>query len=55
MPRIGAGEAGGSWEVIVQLVKETLVDLGVEVYVYTLPAQAREPGPEQIPLLDTVS
>jgi O-acetyl-ADP-ribose deacetylase (regulator of RNase III) len=37
MPRIGAGLAGGSWEVISAMVEEELADQGVEVTVYDLP------------------
>ena len=37
MPRIGAGLAGGKWETIEQIIKETLVALGLEVTVYDLP------------------
>jgi O-acetyl-ADP-ribose deacetylase (regulator of RNase III) len=34
MPRIGAGLAGGDWAVIEGIIKDTLVDEGVEVTVY---------------------
>lgn len=37
MPRIGAGIAGGSWAIIEQIINRTLVDQGVDTYVYTLP------------------
>ena len=37
MPRIGAGLAGGKWETIEQIIKETVVALGHEVTVYDLP------------------
>lgn len=37
MPRIGSGLAGGDWEKIERLVKQTLVDQGLSVTVYDLP------------------
>lgn len=37
MPRIGAGLAGGEWEMIEKIIEETLIDCGVEVTVYDLP------------------
>ena len=37
MPRIGAGEAGGSWALISQLIDETLCVAGLHVTVYDLP------------------
>lgn len=37
MPRIGSGEAGGSWGLIQQLIDETLCARGLNVTVYTLP------------------
>jgi len=37
MPRIGAGQAGGSWDVISELIELSLVRREVEVTVYTLP------------------
>lgn len=45
MPRIGAGEGGGSWSVLESLILENLVREGVAVTVYTLPdAEAPEPS-----------
>ena len=37
MPRIGSGQAGGSWELIRELIDETLARRGIPVYIYTLP------------------
>lgn len=37
LPRIGTGQAGGNWEIVEELVDETLCRRGCEVYVYTLP------------------
>jgi hypothetical protein len=41
MPRIGTGLAGGSWPVIEEIVRESLLQVGIEVFVYDLP-QGRE-------------
>ena len=38
MPRIGAGNAGGDWNVISEIVDETLVRQGVSTTVYDLPS-----------------
>ena len=37
MPRIGAGQAGGNWELIRELIDERLVRRGTPVFVYALP------------------
>jgi O-acetyl-ADP-ribose deacetylase (regulator of RNase III) len=37
MPRIGTGEASGNWEVVSDIVDETLCRRGIEVTVYNLP------------------
>ncbi len=37
MPRIGAGQAGGDWAIISELIDSALVRRGIEVTVYTLP------------------
>ncbi len=37
MPRIGAGNAGGSWSVIEELIEDALIKQGVSVMVYDLP------------------
>jgi Zn-dependent peptidase ImmA (M78 family)/O-acetyl-ADP-ribose deacetylase (regulator of RNase III) len=36
MPRIGTGEAGGSWNVIEGIIRETLVSKGIRVTIYDL-------------------
>jgi len=46
MPRIGAGQAGGSWDIVEELVSGTLCAAGVEVTVYDLP-NAITPHPVQ--------
>lgn len=40
MPRIGTGQAGGSWSVIRELILETLCHAGLSVTVYDLPGHA---------------
>jgi hypothetical protein len=37
MPRIGCGQAGGSWQVVSELIDETLCRRGIPVTVYDLP------------------
>ena len=38
MPVIGTGQAGGAWQVIDEIIRETLGTLGVPVTVYVLPS-----------------
>ena len=40
MPRIGTGEAGGSWTIIEGIIRETLISRGIKVTIYDL----RPPG-----------
>lgn len=53
MPLIGAGQAGGSWETIRQLLHETVADSGVAVTVYVMKDAAMPTGalPEQLTLV----
>jgi O-acetyl-ADP-ribose deacetylase (regulator of RNase III) len=44
MPRIGAGQAGGRWDLIEGAVERTIVRAGVPVTVYTKPAQTWRPN-----------
>jgi Zn-dependent peptidase ImmA (M78 family) len=45
MPRIGAGQAGGSWEIIEELIGQEVCGRGVLVNVYDLPRRAQvSPG-----------
>lgn len=37
MPRIGCGQAGGNWDVVSELIDDTLVRRGIDVTVYDLP------------------
>ncbi|EAC8463638.1 Appr-1-p processing protein [Listeria monocytogenes] len=34
MPRIGCGLAGGKWEIIEPIIRKTLIEDGIEVYIY---------------------
>jgi hypothetical protein len=47
MPRIGAGQAGGRWPLVREIVEEVVVGAGVPVTVYVPPEQtiATDPGP----------
>jgi O-acetyl-ADP-ribose deacetylase (regulator of RNase III) len=46
MPRIGAGEAGGRWAVIEELIDEALVQHDIPTTVYSLPGE-RWPAEER--------
>ncbi len=48
MPRIGAGQSGGSWDMVEEIVRETLVARGMSVTVYDLPPKRQQ---EQAELL----
>jgi len=39
MPRIGCGLAGGNWTIVENIIKEELVNKGIDVYVYNLPTK----------------
>jgi hypothetical protein len=47
MPRIGAGQAGGDWRIIREMLDQILVLNGVEVNVYIPPGTALEPDAER--------
>jgi O-acetyl-ADP-ribose deacetylase (regulator of RNase III) len=40
MPRLGAGQAGGSWSIIEEMINEQLCGAGLKVFVYDLPSAA---------------
>jgi len=42
MPRIGTGEAGGSWNIIEGMIREALISKGVDVTVYDLRAPGKD-------------
>lgn len=46
MPRIGAGQAGGRWPLVKEIVEEVVVGAGVPVTVYVPPEQTIATDPE---------
>jgi O-acetyl-ADP-ribose deacetylase (regulator of RNase III) len=46
MPRIGCGQAGGSWNVVSELIDETLCNKGIDVVVYDLPGVKAQGHPQ---------
>ncbi|MCC6350264.1 MAG: ImmA/IrrE family metallo-endopeptidase [Candidatus Eisenbacteria bacterium] len=46
LPRIGTGQAGGSWNVVRDLVVETLISAGLHVTVYDLPGSSAPAEPQ---------
>lgn len=46
MPRIGTGQAGGSWDVISDIIEEVIVDDGIDVIVYDLPGTTVRVAPQ---------
>lgn len=42
MPRIGSGQAGGDWDIILGIIYEELVQHGIGVTVYNLPSKGRK-------------
>ena len=47
MPRIGSGQAGGSWPLVREIVEETLTRQGILVMVYIPPGQPLQDDSEQ--------
>lgn len=43
MPRIGTGQAGGSWAVVEEIIRETFTKVGIKVLVYDLPQGSERP------------
>lgn len=41
LPRVGAGQAGGRWDLISEAITDTLVHAGAPVVIYTLPSRAK--------------
>jgi len=51
MPRIGAGQGGGAWGLIQQLIDETLCARGIQVTIYDLPQTGLDsPAPRELAL-----
>jgi O-acetyl-ADP-ribose deacetylase (regulator of RNase III) len=46
MPRIGTGQAGGSWDIVSDIIQEALIDQGHRVAVYDLPGTKVRPAPQ---------
>lgn len=46
MPRIGVGQAGGDWNIVRELIAETLCSIGLKVTVYELPGSHRREAPQ---------
>jgi O-acetyl-ADP-ribose deacetylase (regulator of RNase III) len=42
MPRIGTGEAGGSWNIIEGIIRETLMSRGIKVIIYDLQSRSHD-------------
>lgn len=40
MPRIGAGEAGGDWNIIEGILREVLISKGLKIAIYDLPSRS---------------
>jgi O-acetyl-ADP-ribose deacetylase (regulator of RNase III) len=47
MPRIGCGQAGGSWEIVRELVESSLCGSATSVTVYDLPNKKRAEAPQR--------
>jgi hypothetical protein len=46
MPRIGAGQSGGTWDNVEEIVRDTLTAEGVRVTVYDLQSGRQTTGAE---------
>lgn len=44
MPKIGCGQAGGTWFLVQELIASTLLESNVPVFVYELPDQQQKPA-----------
>lgn len=55
MPRVGAGQAGGSWDIIQEIIEATLGQTGVPVTVFDLPDAPPPPTAHQAQLRLTAS
>jgi len=47
MPRLGTGYGGANWEIVADLIDETLCGAGIPVTVYELPNTKAQPPPRQ--------
>ena len=46
MPRIGAGEAGGDWNIIDGILREVLISRGIKITIYDLPSRTGNLHPQ---------
>ena len=46
IPKLGCGQAGGSWSIVRELVEESLCGRGVKVYVYEIAGAVPQPHPQ---------
>ncbi|MFZ0496848.1 MAG: ImmA/IrrE family metallo-endopeptidase, partial [Methylocella sp.] len=46
LPRIGAGQSGGSWDTVEEIIRDTLIAKGVRVTIYDLPPRRLNAGAE---------
>jgi O-acetyl-ADP-ribose deacetylase (regulator of RNase III) len=46
MPKIGSGQAGGNWDIISELIEDSLCDRGIQVFVYTPSAASTRKDPQ---------
>jgi hypothetical protein len=44
MPRVGCGQAGGSWLLVHELITAVLLSESVPVFIYDLPGADEKPG-----------
>lgn len=44
LPRLGAGESGGSWDTVQEIIQDALVTDGISVTVYDLPPKRLQAG-----------
>ena len=47
LPRIGTGEGGGTWDIVSEIIDDTLCQQGVDVTVYDLPRPLGKEVPKQ--------
>jgi Zn-dependent peptidase ImmA (M78 family) len=47
IPRLGCGQAGGSWSIVSELIEDAVCSRGVKVYVYDLPGAEVRQDPQK--------
>ena len=48
VPRIGCGQAGGNWDIVEELIDDTLCQKGISVTVYDLPGVDWQDDKQQV-------